>query len=97
MTGLVYYLIQPEDPETFQAGLSLSNNTGYDVEARIYVHSYSNWDIIHLQISNGSQKDMMVEWENDLIDVLVLYNINGETKAFIYHLEPEEWRYVLMV
>ena len=97
MTGLVYYLIQSEDPETFQAGLSLSNNTGYDVEVRIYVHGDSRWDIIQLWISNGTQKDMTVEWENDLVDVLILYNINGETKVFVHHLEPKEWRYVLMV
>lgn len=97
MTGLVFYLNQSEDPETFQAGLTLNNVTGYDIEARIYVHGDSNWDTIHVQILNDTRKDLVVEWEGNLTDVLVLYNIEGENKAFIYHLKPTEWRIVVLV
>lgn len=98
MMSVFYYLVdQPEDPESFQAGLSIKNITGYDIEARIYVHGNSNWDIVHIQISNGTQEDLVVEWENDLADVLILYNIEGESKAFVYYLKPQEWRIVLLV
>lgn len=96
MTSLIYHLNQSEDPEIFQAGLSLNNITGYDIEARIYVHGNSNWDIIHIQISNDTWEDIVVEWESDLNDVLVLYDIEGENTAFIYHLEPSEWRIVVL-
>lgn len=97
MTCLVFYLNQSEDPESFQAGLSINNITGYDIEARIYVHGDSNWDTIHVQISNNTQEDLVVKWEGKLTDVLVLYDIEGETKAFIYYLEPTEWRIVVLV
>ena len=97
MTCLVFYLNQSEDPESFQAGLSINNITGYDIEARIYVHGDSNWDTIRVQISNDTQKDLVVEWDGNLTDILVLYEIEGENKAFIYHLEPSEWRTIILV
>lgn len=103
MVGLIYCVNQPEDPEMFQAGLSLNNctgydnNTGYDVEARIYIHGASNWDVMHLHILNGTQKDIVIEWEKTLTDVLVLYTVDGETKAFIYYIEPGEWRTILLI
>lgn len=105
MTGLIYQLNQTEDPETFQAGLSLSNctgynnNTAYDMEVQIYVHGSSKWDVIRFQISNGTQKDVVVEWEGDLVDVLIVYDLlDGEKKKVdIYHLEPSEWRTIILV
>ncbi len=98
-------LNQPEDPETFSAGLSLSNctgygnNTPYDMEVRIYIHGNSNWDVMNLWISNGTQKDVIIEWEGDLVDVLVIYDLlDGEKKKVdIYHLEPSEWRTIILV
>ena len=105
MAGLIYQLNQSEDPETFRAGLSISNctgydnNTGYDMDVYIYVHGSSNWDVMKLQILNGSQKDVVIEWESDLVDVLVVYDLHdGENKKVdIYHLEPQEWRTILII
>jgi len=105
MISVVYYLDQDEDPETFQAGLSLSNctgydnNTGYDMEVQIYVHGSSKWDVIRFQISNGTQKDVVVEWEGDLVDVLIVYDLlDGEKKKVdIYHLKPSEWRTIILI
>lgn len=105
MTGLIYQLNQSEDPETFRAGLSINNctgynnNTAYDMEVQIYIHGKSNWDVMHLQISNGSQKDVVIEWEDDLVNVLVVYDLHdGDNKKVdIYHLEPQEWRTILII
>lgn len=105
MTSLIYYLNLSEDPETFQAGLSLSNctgydnNTAYDMEVQIYVHGSSKWDVIRFQILNGTQKDIVIEWEGDLVDVLIVYDLlDGEKKKVdIYHLEPSEWRTILLI
>jgi len=105
MTSLIYYLNLSEDPETFQAGLSLSNctwyynNTEYDIEVQIYVHGSSKWDVIRFQILNGTQKDIVIEWEGDLVDVLIVYDLlDGEKKKVdIYHLEPSEWRTILLI
>ena len=105
MASLIYYVNQPEDPEIFQAGLSLSNctgygnNTAYDMEVQIYIHGNSNWDVMNLWISNGTQKDVIIEWEGDLVDVLVIYDLlDGEKKRVdIYHFEPSEWRTIVLI
>ena len=43
------------------------------------------------------QNAVMITWKDDLHEVLVVYNILDENRAYRYNLEPNENRIVMLI
>ena len=86
---------QPDEIHT--AGLTISNCCGDNVTVEIYVLGEHRWDQINLWIDNGTQKDLTIEWDGKLVNVLIIYSYQDEEKTFKFLTKPQEWRTIILV
>ena len=86
-----------DDTEKYQALMTFDNECNYTLNVTVYVMGVNEWDVIYFTIHNMEQNAVMITWKDDLHEVLVIYNILDENRAYRYNIEPNENRIVMLI
>jgi len=86
-----------DDTEKYQALMTFDNECNYTLNVTVYVMGENEWDIIYFTIQNGEQNAVIIAWKDNLHEVLVVYNILDENRAYHYQIEPNENRIVMLI
>ena len=86
-----------DDTEKYQALLTFDNECNYTLNVTVYVMGENEWDIICFTIQNQEQNAVIITWKDNLHEVLVIYNILDENRAYRYQIEPNENRIVMLI
>lgn len=92
LIAYVAYTVMADEGPMHEANVSISNNTGEQVAAEIYVLNSGGWDYNMYVLNADQQVNFNVKWtgDRDKIIVFCVYSYLNETRSFRYSIDDHE-------